>query len=52
LVDMSRLAWPWYVPLGTALTVAAGLGLSLLPSRGTASRHGAEGAARGGAAGA
>ncbi len=29
LVFMSRLAWPWYVPLGTALTVAIGLGASL-----------------------
>jgi SSS family solute:Na+ symporter len=34
LVAVSRLAWPWYVPLGTVLTVAVGLGSSLVP-RGT-----------------
>ncbi len=26
----SKLAWPWYVPLGSAITVATGLGLSLV----------------------
>jgi len=31
LVGMSRLAWPWYVPLGTALTVGIGLAASLTP---------------------
>lgn len=31
LAPVGRLAWPWYVPLGTALTLLAGAGLSLLP---------------------
>src|SRR5213596_1498915 len=26
----SGLAWPWYVPLGTAVTVAVGMGSSLV----------------------
>lgn len=26
------LAWPWYVPLGTAVTVATGMAASLIPS--------------------
>jgi SSS family transporter len=47
LLGMSRLAWPWYVPLGTALTVAAGLGLSALPARAGARPGGAGGSARG-----
>lgn len=29
LVTLAKLAWPWYVPLGVALTVAAGLAASL-----------------------
>jgi SSS family solute:Na+ symporter len=33
LATLSRLAWPWYVPLGTALTVGIGLSASLLPVR-------------------
>jgi SSS family transporter len=33
LSPMSRLAWPWYVPLGTAITVATGLLFSTLGSR-------------------
>ncbi|HEU4698215.1 MAG TPA: sodium:solute symporter [Gemmatimonadales bacterium] len=32
LAPVGRLAWPWYVPLGTALTVLAALALSLLPA--------------------
>ncbi|HEX5004922.1 MAG TPA: hypothetical protein VFV65_06370, partial [Gemmatimonadales bacterium] len=31
LEPVGRLAWPWYVPAGTALTVLAGLVLSALP---------------------
>jgi SSS family solute:Na+ symporter len=30
LVALSRLAWPWYVPLGTALSVGIGLGSSYI----------------------
>lgn len=33
LTPVGRLAWPWYVPLGTALTVGTGLLLSYLPHR-------------------
>lgn len=36
LAPAARLAWPWYVPLGTALTVLTGAALSLLPHRDTA----------------
>ena len=36
LEPVSRLAWPWYVPLGTFLCVATGVGLSYLPHRQTA----------------
>ncbi len=32
LRKLAQLAWPWYVPLGTLLTVAIGLGASLLPA--------------------
>ena len=40
LVAMSRLAWPWYVPLGTALTVAIGLASSAVPAEaGAAQLH-------------
>jgi Na+/proline symporter len=31
LAPVGRLAWPWYVPLGTVLTVFTGIGLSYLP---------------------
>jgi len=30
LARLARLAWPWYVPLGTALTVLIGLGASTI----------------------
>lgn len=33
LRSLGRLAWPWYVPLGTALTVAIGLTASLANAR-------------------
>jgi protein-S-isoprenylcysteine O-methyltransferase Ste14 len=33
LEPIGRLAWPWYVPLGTLLTVGSGILLSYLPSR-------------------
>jgi SSS family solute:Na+ symporter len=32
LAALSRLAWPWYVPLGTALAVGIGLTSSTLPA--------------------
>ncbi len=47
LVGMSHLAWPWYVPLGTAVTVGIGLGSSFIGGvmAGTgAQRHGGTGA--------
>jgi SSS family transporter len=31
LAPVARLAWPWYVPLGTLLCVATGMALSYLP---------------------
>jgi solute:Na+ symporter, SSS family len=31
LASLGRLAWPWYVPLGTLLTVFIGIALSYLP---------------------
>ena len=31
LTPVGRLAWPWYVPLGTLLTVSSGILLSYLP---------------------
>jgi solute:Na+ symporter, SSS family len=31
LAPAGRLAWPWYVPLGTTIAVATGIGLSFLP---------------------
>jgi hypothetical protein len=34
LAPAGRLAWPWYVPLGTLLTLAGGVTLSLIPHRG------------------
>jgi SSS family solute:Na+ symporter len=33
LAPIGRLAWPWYVPLGTSLAVLIGIGLSYLPHR-------------------
>jgi Mn2+/Fe2+ NRAMP family transporter len=30
LAPVGRLAWPWYVPLGTALTILVGIASSLL----------------------
>jgi SSS family transporter len=33
LAPVARLAWPWYVPLGTSLAVLSGIGLSYLPQR-------------------
>jgi hypothetical protein len=30
LVNVSKLAWPWYVPLGTAVTVLVGILTSLV----------------------
>jgi hypothetical protein len=31
LEPVGRLAWPWYVPLGTLLAVCTGVALSYLP---------------------
>ncbi|HEY7503744.1 MAG TPA: sodium:solute symporter [Gemmatimonadales bacterium] len=36
LEPVGRLAWPWYVPLGTSLALGTGVLLSYLPSRGSA----------------
>jgi hypothetical protein len=33
LEPLGRLAWPWYVPLGTLLAVGSGMALSYLPGR-------------------
>jgi TRAP-type C4-dicarboxylate transport system permease small subunit len=33
LEPVGRLAWPWYVPLGTSLAFGTGVLLSYLPSR-------------------
>ncbi|MFI5207190.1 MAG: sodium:solute symporter [Gemmatimonadales bacterium] len=33
LAALARLAWPWYVPVGLAITMATGLISSLIPSR-------------------
>lgn len=38
MVTLSRLAWPWYVPVGTVLTVLIGLASSLLQDRGARGR--------------
>lgn len=35
LEPVGRLAWPWYVPLGTLLTVSVGWAMSLVPVRPT-----------------
>jgi SSS family transporter len=37
LKTVGRLAWPWYVPLGTGITIVTGAVLSYLPRRGGAS---------------
>jgi SSS family solute:Na+ symporter len=42
LTPLGRLAWPWYVPLGTLLAVGSGVALSYLP-HGEASMRAAEG---------
>jgi hypothetical protein len=31
LAPVGRLAWPWYVPLGTSLAVLTGVAFSYLP---------------------
>jgi solute:Na+ symporter, SSS family len=36
LEPVGRLAWPWYVPLGTALAFCTGVALSYLPTGGRA----------------
>jgi SSS family transporter len=36
LAPLGRLAWPWYVPIGTLLTVGVGTLMSLLPHRNSA----------------
>ena len=33
LAPVGQLAWPWYVPLGTVLTLCTGVILSYLPHR-------------------
>jgi Na+/proline symporter len=38
LEPVGRLAWPWYVPLGTALAFGTGIVLSYLPSGGRGGR--------------
>jgi hypothetical protein len=40
LAPVSRLAWPWYVPLGTLLAVCTGVALSYLPHGTSNSSHG------------
>jgi Na+/proline symporter len=32
LEPVGRLAWPWYVPLGTVITLGVGIGLSYFPA--------------------
>ena len=31
LAPVGQLAWPWYVPLGTALTIVLGMLMSIVP---------------------
>ena len=38
---LGKLAWPWYVPLGTAVTVCVGMAASLLRGAGVTDRRGA-----------
>jgi SSS family solute:Na+ symporter len=33
LAPVGRLAWPWYVPLGTTITLLVGVTMSYLPRR-------------------
>jgi hypothetical protein len=33
-LEEKRLAWPWYVPLGTLITVGTGLIMAALPKHG------------------
>ena len=33
LAPVGRLAWPWYVPLGTALTLGVGIASSMIGAR-------------------
>jgi len=40
LEPVGRLAWPWYVPLGTALAFCTGVALSYLPSGERPGGHG------------
>jgi Na+/proline symporter len=39
LEPVGRLAWPWYVPVGTALAFCTGVALSYLPSGGRPASH-------------
>jgi Na+/proline symporter len=43
LEPVGRLAWPWYVPLGTLLAVGSGIALSYLPGRNASSLSSASG---------
>jgi hypothetical protein len=38
LEPVGRLAWPWYVPLGTGLALLSGIVLSYLPRTSTPTR--------------
>ncbi|MEO8199627.1 MAG: sodium:solute symporter [Gemmatimonadota bacterium] len=40
LEPVSRLAWPWYVPLGTALTIITGMIASIFPHTPAMKRNG------------
>lgn len=42
LTPLGRLAWPWYVPLGTVLAVGSGIALSYLPHREATDNHGSK----------
>jgi Na+/proline symporter len=44
LEPVGRLAWPWYVPLGTALAFCTGVALSYLPTGGRPAEHAKSGA--------
>jgi SSS family solute:Na+ symporter len=46
LAPVGRLAWPWYVPLGTALTVGIGVLLSYVPAMGAGTVSTAAGSPR------
>ena len=49
LEPVGRLAWPWYVPLGTALAFCTGVALSYLPTGDRSAGGGVVGKAEGGA---